>query len=443
MKRRTIFLSAFFFSAVVLCVCGISFGLSVDYDGDGVPDAFGSIGDVPIPSAPVPVPVPSSTSRSSSSEASSSQSRTSNTPSVPHPSGPTTDQMVQSAIVTGIMQGFFNEIFAPTPTGPDPAEQLRLQEEQRKLEEQKRQEFLRQNAEVTAMLKVPGQDTASTTAHSQFFGIGGRIKSPPDQSILDKYAKPADTGVDVGWGTMPKLFRENNSVSEQEWAQARERQTRIDHLRKKNTLTSEEIAALEELESKQNATWKKVISNPDLTQEERERLKLRFYTSPVELGDHPMVDSRAFMKREQWTDPYLDIATAAAKGGATSVAVSLTEEGGKQFLGSQPLDLYDEALAGGKVGIEPPKTTAEGVIAVGEYVAGKVFKPKQVIIATGSINTVGAGTRQAIVRYWAADDTESLTPVADAKEKWNNWVSDRNENVQSLLNWSGSGQFKD
>jgi hypothetical protein len=394
-----------------------------------------------VPDVPAPTPVPSSTSSSSSS--SSSTQTTTQTPKVHHPSGPTTEQMIQTTIMTGVMEGLFSSLFAPTPTGPDPAEVLRQQEEQRKIEEQKRQEFLRQNATVSSSLKTPGQNNSSTATHSQFFGIG--IKSPPDQSILNEYAKPTGGGVDIGWGTMPVSLRQQNSISEAEWAKARECQKRIDQLRKKDKLTDAEIAALEESEATRNATWQKAVGNPNLTQEERERLKLKLYSAPAELGDHPMVDSRAFAQREQWTDPYLDVATAAAKGGATSVAVSLTEEGGKgvlKTLGGSDIG-YDELLAGGKAGIDTPQTTTDKVIAVGEYAAGKIFKPKQVIIVTGTANAVGSGTRQAMVRYWAGQDEESLTPVADAKERWNTMVSNRNENVQSMLNWVGAGQFKD
>ena len=407
--------------------------LSVDYDGDGVADAYGSAGDVPMPSLPTPVPQPYYDNSQDVEESPPAQVY-----SAPQPKAPTSEEVAQNMIMTTMMEGIFSQIFAPTPTGPDPQEQLRLLEEQRKLEEKQRQEFLKKNTELKGMIK--GVDGQSTGTHREFFGV--KLKSPPGQDVLSQYAQPAASS--LGWGTMPKILREQNSVSEQEWDLARVQQARIDKLRAKGALTDEEIAELEQLEAGRNSTWKKAVSNTDLTQEERERLKLKLYSKPAELSDHPMIDSRAFVQKEQWTDPYLDVARAATEGGASTYGISLTEDGGKNVLKAVAGKNtgFDELLALGKAGVETPKTDADKVIAVGDYALSKT--PWGTAADIGA-NSIGAGTRQAIVRYWAEKDSSQYydpTPVATAKEKWNVWFSDQNEWTKGALNRVGAGEFK-
>ena len=126
------------------------FAGSVDYDGDGVPDAYyDSTPNIPQPSTPTPA------HRQSSSNA--VQRYSASAQSVPHARAIDTNAMIGQTMAGSILQGFFNEALnpAPEPSGPTP-EQIRQMEEQRILAEQRHQEFLRSNTELSGKLKGTG-----------------------------------------------------------------------------------------------------------------------------------------------------------------------------------------------------------------------------------------------------------------------------------------------
>lgn len=392
---------------------GIACALCVDYDGDGNCDATGSVGDVPMPSNPTPVDTSGSSSGSTSTRTTSTTRTTSATRTVQHSASSDMNNMVATTVVGSVMGAVFSDLFSPpaAPAGPTPEEL----EAQRKLEEQRRREFQRSNAALAGRLRGSGTAMVEDKNVSESGGLK-----------LKTIAVPATQASSAGGGeTHNRLFGEGNADPA------------------KVGLLREPMPSAGELSDP--AAWKKAISSPDLTQEERERLILQRHVNPRALEDHPMVDSRALVEKERWTDPYLDIASAGAKAGAETVGGGLIEEGGKRYLkalGGADAG-YDELLSAGKTGIDRPSTTAEKVFAVGDYALTKA--PTWTIAVDGATNAVGAGTRQAIVRYWASKDSQKYydpTPVATAKEKWNSWVDDQNDWSKAALDRVGAGKFE-
>jgi len=99
---------------------------------------------------------------------------------------------------------------------------------------------------------------------------------------------------------MPSALRGSKTLTDEEWQQARASQGEIDNLAKKWPLSAEENSQLDKLEIRRNTLWKKAISIPGLTAEERERLRLEFH---VQLGTTPSTASPVQMK--QWNSPPL------------------------------------------------------------------------------------------------------------------------------------------
>ncbi|MGE5309444.1 MAG: hypothetical protein ACM3OC_10205 [Deltaproteobacteria bacterium] len=314
--------------------------------------------------------------------------------------------MVQGTIASTVIGAVFSDLFSsPAPSGPTP-EQI---EAQRRLEEQKRLEFQRSNAQLSGKLR----GGSSSYAEDKNVGESNGLKL---KTISSAPAGSSDTFRSF-FGSAPT-------------------NAKVDLLRDPMAGAGQGLL--------DPAEYKKAISNPDLTQEERERLFLRTKVKPAVLDDHPMVDARAFAEKERYTDPVLDVAGAAAKAGASSLGGSLIEKGGEKYL-----DLsvgksfgYDTALAGAKYGAGRPSTTAEKTVAAADYAVSFIPQWKVVTAVDATANAAGAAVRQGVVRYWASGDKYSATPVKDAQDKWDSWVADRNEWTQAALNRVSAGEYK-
>lgn len=419
------FIIIFSICLALVCFLDKSFAFSVDYDGDGVADAVGSSGNVPMPSAPTRVDYPTN----SNSNAQRSNTPVKAPPRAPKP--PSTEQVISDTITLGIMEMMLNEVFNPTPTGPSPEELQRIEAERLRIEEEKRQEFLQKNNQLTNMLKGNNREIVSSVQAGDL-----QLKAMPasaDSVHRDFFGQPAGSAPSV------QLLRDAGPA-QSDFGRIQQKQGRIDELFAQSELSEAEQAELNDLQAQRNNLWQKAASNRDLTQEERERLQLKMRVAMPGLEDHPMVDARALVQKERWTDPYLDVAMAASKGGASTLIVSGVEDKGKMFLGKARG--YDELLSLGKLGTETPQNSAEATISVIDY--GLTKAPSWVAVADGAANAVGSGTRQAIVRYWADKDSSQYydpTPVKTAKDKWNSWVIDQNQWTQAALNRVGAGKF--
>jgi len=398
------FFNYFFIIVFVFLCVGISFAACVDYDGDGVADACGQGGSVPMPTGIERVGTGTTSGQSSSSQSYIPA------PTVSRPSGPSMESIAATTIAGGILGGLFSEIFSssPEPTGPTPAQieaQRQNEERRRQLEEKKRQEFLQSKARLSGKLRGPG----TTYAESKNITTTGGLKL---KSISFPVEPAGSSSGDVhsgffGQSGAVRLFREPmNGPPESgllDWAE-----------------------------------YQKLISNPNLTQEERERLFIRTKVPAENLTYTNWVDPNAWKQREPDCDIYLDITKAMVKGGAGSFGVFLTEEGGKKFLKiKMGKDTgYDKLLFFANAGIEPPKNAVDTATLIGEYAMTKA--PGWTIIV---VKSVGSGTRQAIVRYWASQNKYDYRPIEISQEEWNSWYVNQNKCTRAALDFVGAGEF--
>jgi hypothetical protein len=392
----------------------------VNFDGGNNCIEVGNGGNIPMPTGVERVgPSPSSSGGGRQQSTGSTTTRT-----APKVIPPSMKSIVGSAIIGGVIGGLLESVFeSPTPaapTGPTPAEieaQRQRQEQQRIEDERRHQAFLRSKSELSGRLRGPGtsyaEDKNITSTGS--VATGGLML----KSIQVPTAGASSGNTHSGFFGQPAA---NPSV-----ALLRDP---LDGAG--NGLLSPEA-------------YRQAISNPDLTQEERERLFLRTKVASGPVNDHPMIDSRAFVKKEQYSDVYLDIATAGAKAGLSTLTLSLVDEGGKSFLKTRNVeDGFDELVTLGRNTADSPGGNAGKVVALGDFALTKA--PSWTIFVDAAVNAGGAATRQAFVRYWAAQSSHQSEYVPNPRElaaqRWDGWVSDQNEWTKAALGRISAGGFK-
>jgi len=370
-------------------------------------------------------------------------------------------QSLLQSLMQGLMQSIFSDSGNNAVSEQERQRQLRLLRE-RELARQKEVEQLLQDLKGVSSVKLELKTNKDTDLSlkgitSDKLALKGTERGDGLKLKTDlQTAQTArnTTGVYSGFFGQPVadqktvgLLREP-TVSEKDFDEARYILLRIHELQNKGALSVTESAELTALKARRTLIWTKAISNTDLTQEERERLALKMKVRPAVLADYPMVDGRALVEKERYTDVYLDIATAAVQAEATTLSVGLVEEGGRKVLRtfSGRDKGYDTVLSAGKAVVEKPTTAADKTIAVVDYAL--TFIPesysKLVLPVDVALNAVGAGTRQALVRYWAWKDSRQYfdpTPIKTAKEKWNFWYADQCNWTQKALNRVSAGEF--
>lgn len=208
--------------------------------------------------------------------------------------------------------------------------------------------------------------------------------------------RPAGTGrstevaasepVYLGMGTVPALLRSSGAVTEAEWAEARAWQTRIDALREKGVLTAAESKELASLEVKRNALWKRATSVPDLTQRDRDGLRLKLRTvdnGAVIASTSDLMDVREAASRNPKEVPtgVISTMTEASLTFGIQSAIETAGEGkmddiGNAFVGKEKkVTKFGNALfladAGAAVVSGKPEETAGPAVT---WVSGKVVE---------------------------------------------------------------------
>jgi hypothetical protein len=92
-----------------------------------------------------------------------------------------------------------------------------------------------------------------------------------DTPVLSSSHPVVNPGDAFGAGVVP------TGLSDSEWKEAAQCQQALDILYEKWPLSAAEIASADKLEARRNALWKKAISIPGLTAEERERMRLKLH----------------------------------------------------------------------------------------------------------------------------------------------------------------------
>jgi hypothetical protein len=383
-----------------------SFAVCVDFDGSGRCIETGPADNVPMPTGIERVsPGPKS---SGNSTRSSHERQVPAPKAAPHASsGPSLESIVGGAIVGSLVGGIIGSIFEspappPGPTAAEIAAQMQREEQERQEAARRHDSFLRSKSDLSGKLRGPGTTYVADNAITATAG-GIQLKTIP-APVLSNNTHRGFFGQPV---TTPQIDSEGRSL-----------------------LSPDD--------------YRKAISNPNLTQEERERLLLMTKVAPTQLGDHPMIDSRAFVEKERYSDPYLDIAAAGVKGGGTTLAISMVDDRGKRILKTRGIeDGYDQIVSSGRSLIENPKTTAEKAIALGDFALTKA--PPWAVTADVAANATGGVVRQSFVRYWAANDNKIYwepRPMEKAMLKWDNWYSDQGEWTRAALDRVGAGAYK-
>jgi hypothetical protein len=223
----------------------------------------------------------------------------------------------------------------------------------------------------------------------------------PAEVVVDLDSMPAEPisineDTVFGVGPAPVGLSQPGGLSAQEWRQAGEAQWQIDALDGKWPLSNEEIARLEQAESQRNALWKKAVSIPGLTAEERERLRLEFHVRGLRAGEPapPVVTPDAI---EQWEKappppPFKEPATSAPVPTPVNPVTAMVL---KHFLVNQP---------------------TAGAEYIGEKIAGDILEdaPFGNILALAKIPVAYKQGGEASARAATADFLVGLFPIPQA-----------------------------
>jgi len=160
-----------------------------------------------------------------------------------------------------------------TPTRPPPTPSLPFTELTRGAQRQRQEIFKR-------VMQFQGTFERDKQALPAAFEVPARELFDGSDSGTSRLGEGALVGEkpSFGVGPAPAEVVQQGGITEQEWQQARQWQQEIDALAGKWPLSQTENERLEELESKRNALWKRAVSTPGLTGEERQRLRLKLYT---------------------------------------------------------------------------------------------------------------------------------------------------------------------
>ncbi len=371
-----------------------------------------SSGDVPEVSAPSPVDTGNSSSQQTTQQTQ---------PSVPVM--PTTKQVVQQTIVTGVMQGVLDMLFAPPPqpTGPSPAELQKMQEEKKKQEEIAHQKFLNSNDQLVGglkkvgdttgselKLKMPGDKDLNPTA---FFGtpvykgklkdIASDSKAPADSGL--KLKMPAAAQADnnsSGNGTVGLLRQ--SGPTEEDFAKMREYKSRIDELNKKANLTRAEQQELNQLVQARYDFWKSIVDNRNLTQADRERMKIKMDVALTPATYYAPLPSQ--LLPEVQYNKYMEAGAVAAKTFLTNEGLSRVKGAAEKKVFDDP-ETVENVMTAKDIGMDFKEDVASGtadVIGLG------VSKIPGGGVVMNVVQSVGAGAH-VLQRYSAAEDSGRVT----------------------------------
>lgn len=229
-------------------------------------------------------------------------------------------QQIVTAAVSSLLNALLSGLNAPPgPTGEEVRQQLQKQwdeeEAARKLAEKKRLDAVFAHAHQTATALLGNRPA----------GAGSNI-TPPEVG---------DGAVTIGYGKMPALLRSSGVVTEVEWAEARQWQSRIDELRAKVTLNNDEARELAALEAKRNALWMRATATPGLTQRERVALQLKLHR--IDEGAASASADELIQMREQ-TQPSLGKNSLAILSTMTESSITYGLQAGIEMLGEDAAD---------------------------------------------------------------------------------------------------------
>jgi hypothetical protein len=367
----------------------------VNYSGGSGCDVDAGGGYIPEASGPVAVDTSSSTSSTTKSVHKAS--------TVSVPVVPSTSDMVKSAVVTDVVGGLLASAFSSPspPPGPTPEEIAA----QKLAEEKKKQAFLKAKADLNAHLK---QATGYVKDDNVVETNGVMLKSLSGTPEIPAVASAVTAS--------------NGNVHQDFFGQT--------------GAVNPKVALLQDANA------------PNLTEEDKIRIAFEKRTGgPRVLEDYPAHDRYAFVQKEQWSDPWKNVAVAM---GTASGKIALDLIVKEKVLKEDKIGglFVDANTTYGEKLIEPAgSSTAEQVLDMSDYGVLLIPEEYEAGALVELVKVIGAGVREKIVQDWAQENREGSTytphPLEDARDRWNSFYIDRGEWTKAALDKVGAGAYKD
>ncbi|MHB0998595.1 MAG: hypothetical protein ACYC27_05055 [Armatimonadota bacterium] len=157
----------------------------------------------------------------------------------------------------------------------------------------------------------PVQGTNTPTVNSNPQPDPQKLFEQRKEELLKEFQMPAGLMGDTGSPSTPVVVITGNEVlgegpspsglTDAEWKEAAECQQGLDALYKNWPLSAADIALADKLEARRNTLWRKAISIPGLTAEERERFRLKLHTLNTQ-SDKP-IPTITDETKKQWAKP--------------------------------------------------------------------------------------------------------------------------------------------
>lgn len=288
------------------------------------------------------------------------------------------------------------------------------------------------------------------------------FKIPDSLAGVTNYDIPADSDAVVlsedtvfGVSSMPTGLGQIGGLSADEWNRAGEAQRQMDALYAKWPLSAAESVALEQAENQRNSLWKKAISVPGLTAEERERLRLEFHVRGQRAGDAPLPSvTTGFV--EKWTkaenvqtpEPTSSKPAPEAVNPLTSYLMkeSLINKptAGIEYIGEQIADVAaEDAPFGNVLGLAkvPVAYATEGQAsaraAAADFLVGLIPYPQASFAVDGG--RVYAKVAFQSLNKFMTDAMKATGADFDKEQFWSELKGESSKGMQGLMEWIGNG----
>lgn len=306
------------------------------------------------------------------------------------------------------------------------ADELALQEKIKKQEQQRQEQERKQKLE------------AEKTEFNRLL----KVAPPPVIPPGTKQQETLPAGPRVGGLTLA------------EWNEARMYQYRIDSITRKWPLSAAEATLLEQWEEQRNRLWKKAISVPGLTYEERQRLKLRLYVPAVYQNSIPQAKTSP-ETLQQWflndnkqpiSPNYNKLKENPSNPAIVHMITDFSAETIESQLEEKITDYLEEQRKGAgkhlgylfktaRLTIAYKEDGAAGVISEGAetFLVGSIPIPQAQLAVTGG--RMYANVAYHTLNQFMIKAMNGVNAPFDADQFWNNLKAESGTGVKAVMNF--------
>ena len=233
------------------------------------------------------------------------------------------------------------------------------------------------------------------------------IQTPVQSQSTHLTVLPKKPGVSpdfsFGGGNVPSAIQKIGGLTEMEWAEARISQKEIDNIYSVWPVPSKDLARLDALETRRNELWRKAISVPGLSSVDRERLKIKLYTSDSYANE----SSAMRLSQDQVTEwknpgnrnysasvdkpqepkplsPVMHMMNDMAMDMGTKIIKDAGAEFSKNNLGKVVGPMFGDAYAVTQIALTiTDKGVASGIVKSIDFAIGKVKSPRAELAREG------------------------------------------------------------